>query len=49
MRPLISLAIALLIGLGIVALASDVLKQWSLAHYATQTDNYTPPSEARRP
>lgn len=49
MRPLISLAIALLIGLGLVAVASDVLQQWSIAHYAPPADSYTPPSEARRP
>ena len=48
MRPIISLAVMLLVGLGLVAVASEVLKQWSIAHYATQTDNYTPPSEARR-
>ena len=48
MRPIISLAVMLLVGLGLVAVASEVLKQWSIAHYAKQTDDYTPPSEARR-
>ena len=48
MRPIISLAIMLLVGLGLVAVASEVLKQWSITHYAKQTDDYTPPSEARR-
>ena len=38
----------ILAGLGVVAIAADVLQQWTVAHYATQTDNYTPPSEARR-
>lgn len=40
MRSIVSLAVALLIGLGIVAVVSNVLEQWSLVHYATQTDNY---------
>ena len=49
MRPLISLAIALLVGLGLVAVVSDVLQQWSMAYYAPPAGSYTPPSEARRP
>lgn len=49
MRALFSIAITVLIGLGIVAAAADVLQQWSVARNSPAVDRtYEPPSQAER-
>lgn len=48
MRQLVSVALAFLLGLAVVAVASDVLREWSLARHPVASAPYEPPSEARR-